>query len=63
MVNWLLKKTRDPVSQIDKEQYEALASKGGVTVVYHGDFSACENANILNKIAVADDYNSIILII
>ena len=60
MTNWLLKKTRDPVSEITTEQYEALAASGSVSIVYHGDFKSAENAGeILNKIAISDDYNSI----
>jgi len=27
-------------------------------MVYHGDFSTAKNADILSKIAIADDYNS-----
>lgn len=61
MVNWLLKKTRDPVVEITQEQYEALASTAAASIVYHGDFAAAENAGILNTIALADDYNSITL--
>ena len=40
MVNWLLKKTRDPVSEITSEQYEGLAASGSVSIVYHGDFTS-----------------------
>lgn len=58
MVNWLLKKTRDPITEINKEQYEALASSGTVSVVYHGDFASAEGSDILTKIAVGDDYNT-----
>lgn len=58
MINWLLKKTRDPVSEIDAEKYATLASSGAVSVVYHGDFANAEGAEILNKIAAADDYNT-----
>ena len=58
MLNWLLKKTRDPVVQIDKEAYEKLASASSVSIVYHGDFSSAEGASILNELALADDYNS-----
>lgn len=39
MVNWLLKRTRDPVSQITAEKYAELEKSKGVNVVYHGDFS------------------------
>ena len=62
MLNWLLKKTRDPVSEIDAEKYATLAASGAVSIVYHGDFASAESAEILNKIAAADDYNSKILI-
>ena len=63
MVNWLLKKTRDPVSEINKEEYEALAAKDSVSIVYHGDFASAEGNEVLNKIAMADDYNSISIFI
>ena len=59
MVNWLLKKTRDPVVQIDKEGYEKLAAAGSVAFVFHGDLSTNAEAHVLNQIAMADDYNSI----
>lgn len=58
MVNWLLKKTRDPVVQIDKEQYEKLQAAEGVSIVYHGDYSTAENSAVLKAIALGDDYNS-----
>lgn len=58
MVNWLLKKTRDPVVQIDAEKYASLASQAGVSVVYHGDFSAADGKDDLTALAAADDYNS-----
>ena len=58
MLNWLTKKTRDPVTQIDADKYAALASEGGVSVVYHGDFTSAEGAQTFNVLALADDYNS-----
>ena len=58
MLNWLLKKTRDPVTEIDAEKYGQLAQEGGVAIVYHGDFANAEGAQILSTIATADDYNS-----
>lgn len=58
MLNWLLKKTRDPVTEINAEVYAGLAEKGGVSIVYHGDFSSAEGAQTLSTIAVGDDYNS-----
>lgn len=58
MLNWLLKKTRDPVTEINAEKYAQLAQEGGVSVVYHGDFASAEGAQTLNSIAAADDYNS-----
>lgn len=63
MLNWLLKKTRDPVTQIDAEKYASLASESGVSVVYHGDFANAEGAQVLNAIAIGDDYNSTFFII
>lgn len=58
MVNWLLKRTRDPVSQITAEQYAQLENAKGVSVVYHGDFTNEGSASILSDVAAADDYNS-----
>lgn len=58
MLNWLLKKTRDPVDQIDKAGYEKLSQSSSASVVYHGDFSTAEGASSLSQMALADDYNS-----
>ena len=58
MLNWLLKKTRDPVTEIDSYTYHGLAQKEGVSIVYHGDFASAKGAQTLNTIAVGDDYNS-----
>lgn len=63
MVNWLLKRTRDPVSQIDAEKYQALSGGKGVSIVYHGDFTTAKDASILSKYALADDFNGIYPII
>lgn len=63
MLNWLLKKTRDPVTEIDAEKYAQLAQEGGVSIVYHGDFTSAEGAQTLATLAAADDYNSTICII
>ena len=57
MINWLLKKTRDPIVQIDKDAYEKL-QESGISIVYHGDINGAENAALLNQMAIADDYNS-----
>jgi hypothetical protein len=62
MLGWLLKRTRDPVSQIDAAQYEKLQSEQSTSVIYHGDFSTAQGAEILTKIAIGDDYNSIFFI-
>lgn len=58
MLNWLLKRTREPLTQINAEQYEALASQSGVSIVYHGDIATSEQAETLKSLAIADDYNS-----
>lgn len=58
MVNWLLKKTRDPVVQIDKDAYEKLSASERISIVYHGDFQSAEGASVLTQIAAADDYNT-----
>ena len=39
MINWLLKKTRDPVVQADKEKYEQLKTDSSVSIVFHGDLT------------------------
>lgn len=57
MLNWLTKKTREPVSEITAEAYATLSSEG-TSVVYHGDFSSASGASILSDIAIADDYNN-----
>ncbi len=44
MFNWLVKRTREPVSQITAEKYKELADAQGVSVVYHGDLSKAEGA-------------------
>jgi len=58
MINWLVKRTRDPVSQIDAEKYKELSEAKGVSIVYHGDFKADKQATILSTYALADDFNS-----
>ncbi len=58
MVNWLVKRTRDPVSEIDASRYQELQQGKGVSVIYHGDFAKADGAEILRQYATADDYNS-----
>lgn len=58
MVNWLSKKTRDPVTAISLAEIEALSGNNKINIVYHGDISS-ENGQILANLAVADDYNGI----
>jgi protein disulfide-isomerase A1 len=58
MLAWLLKRTRDPVSEITAETYAGLASQTTTSIVYHGDYSTASGAETLNKLALADDYNS-----
>ena len=56
MVNWLSKKTRDPIIAIEADKIESL-SDGKVNVVFHGDISSSEGSAFA-AIAAADDYNS-----
>ena len=58
MLNYLLKKTREPVTQIDAAKYASLSEESSVFVVYHGDFSAADQASVLKALAIGDDYNS-----
>ena len=57
MVNWLSKKTRDPVVAITTDELEGLASNGKVNIVYHGDINS-ENGQIVANLAKVDDFNS-----
>lgn len=57
MLNWLLKKTRDPLVAVDQAAYEKLQSEDKVSIVFHGDASSSQGQQI-SKLAVADDYNS-----
>jgi hypothetical protein len=57
LVNWLLKKTRDPLVPVDQAGYEKLKSEDKVSIIFHGDASSSEG-QIVSKLAVADDYNS-----
>jgi hypothetical protein len=56
-LNWLLKKTRDPLVPVDEAGYEKLKSEDKISIVFHGDASSAEG-QIVSKLAVADDYNS-----
>jgi thioredoxin-like negative regulator of GroEL len=62
LINWLLKKTRDPLVPIDQAGYEKLQTEDKVSIVFHGDASSTQG-QLVSKIAVADDYNSKKLII
>lgn len=57
MVNWLSKKTRDPVLPITPEQLEDLTTNGKVNIVFHGDL-ASESGQIIANLAKVDDFNS-----
>lgn len=57
MINWMLKKTRDPVVEITSEKLESLQKEAKVSVVFYGDLSSVEG-EIIQKLAVVDDYNS-----
>lgn len=57
LVNWLLKKTRDPLVAVDQAAYEKLSTEDKVSIVFHGDASS-EEGQLVSKLAVADDYNS-----
>ena len=59
-MNWLLKKTRDPLVPIDQAAYEKIQTEGKVSVVFHGDASSAQG-QIVSKLAIADDFNSKIL--
>lgn len=56
LVNWLLKKTRDPLVPIDQAAYEKIQTEGKVAVVFHGDASS-DQGQIVSKLAIADDFN------
>jgi len=58
MLNWLLKKTRDPLVPVDQAAYEKLQIEEKVSIVFHGDASS-EAGKQIAKLAVADDHNSI----
>lgn len=57
MVNWLLKKTRDPVVAITPSELEALSSNGKINIVFHGDINS-ESGKIIASLAKVDDFNS-----
>lgn len=56
MVNWLSKKTRDPVIAIEADKIESL-SDGKVNILFHGDIES-EQGQAVTSLAQADDYNS-----
>lgn len=56
-MNWLSKKTRDPLVPVDQAAYEKLAADSKVAIVFHGDASS-EQGKVVSKLAIADDYNS-----
>jgi len=57
MVNWLTKKTRPAVVEIEADQLSELSTNGKVNVVLHGEVDS-EQGKVLQEIAAADDYNS-----
>lgn len=59
LVNWLSKKTRDPLVPVDQAGYEKLQNEGKVSIVFHGDASS-EQGQTVARLAMADDYNSIL---
>ena len=59
MVNWLSKKTRDPVVAIKSDKLDSLTADGKVNVVFHGLLSSDEGTAFAS-IAAADDYNGIL---
>jgi thioredoxin-like negative regulator of GroEL len=63
MVNWLSKKTRPAVVAIELEKLEELSTNGKVNIVFHGDLEANEHGKLIQEIAIADDYNSILSLI
>jgi protein disulfide-isomerase A1 len=57
MVNWLSKKTRDPVVAIEASELETLATNGKVSIVFFGDISSNEGKAV-TTLAKSDDFNS-----
>lgn len=57
LLNWLLKKTRDPLVPVDQAAYEKLSTEDKVSIVFHGDASS-ELGQLVSKLAVADDFNT-----
>jgi protein disulfide-isomerase len=57
MVNWLSKKTRDPVVAVSADELDSLATNGKVNIVYHGDINS-NNGQIIANLAKVDDFNS-----
>jgi len=57
MINWLTKKTRDPLVAADQDLYQKIQTQDKVSIVYHGDASSA-GAAIINRLAVSDDFNS-----
>ena len=53
MVNWLLKKTRPAVTEVEASALSEIASNGKVSIVIHG-----ETTPGFEQLAVLDDYNS-----
>lgn len=56
MVNWLTKKTRPAVVEIEAEGLAELSTNNKVNVVLHGDVES-DHGKALQDIATADDYN------
>jgi len=59
MVNWLNKKTRPAVTELEASQLGELSTNGKVNIVFHGDVANHEHGNLFKELATADDYNSI----
>ena len=59
MVNWLNKKTRPAVTELEASQLEELSTNGKINIVFHGDIASHEHGNLFKELATADDYNSI----
>ena len=59
MVNWLNKKTKPAVTELEVSQLGELSTNGKVNIVFHGDVASHEHGNLFKELAIADDYNSI----
>lgn len=57
MVNWLLKKNREPFTTISSSDLQDLLRNGKVSIVYYGNINT-HNGKIIENFARVDDFNS-----